>query len=62
MCPLSIPGPPPGSVPVGRKSPGPPPLLVPDLSDSESGDADSIPTALRRTLRFADVSLAAEVH
>eukprot|EP00108_Taenia_solium_P007797 TsM_000230300 transcript=TsM_000230300 gene=TsM_000230300 len=53
--PLSIPGPPPGAVPIGRKPPGPPPLPIPDLTDSESEDADGRPDSTKqRRIRFAE--------
>ncbi|VDD79111.1 unnamed protein product [Mesocestoides corti] len=49
-------GPPPGLVTFGRKPPGPPPLPVPDLSDSESEDADGVGDPMKqRRIRFADI-------
>uniref|UniRef100_A0A5K3EEX1 WH2 domain-containing protein n=2 Tax=Mesocestoides corti TaxID=53468 RepID=A0A5K3EEX1_MESCO len=54
--PLSLSGPPPGLVTFGRKPPGPPPLPVPDLSDSESEDADGVGDPMKqRRIRFADI-------
>lgn len=51
--PISLPGPPPGAAPIGRKPPGPPPLPAADLSDSDSEDQD-----FQRKIRFAEFGVS----